>query len=198
MEKVIDTIKLSCEDLKKKEIIDRSQYTECIELTKRQKWRTELKDEKYKKKVDKIIQAEMAKYKKYKKLIDINFKRLEESYILSLSNDNDIHSKNTQKYLKNLDKLNEELKLIIVDYQKSVYKKESFNLFRELVAKKSLNKNYMDKVKIHEKDLAFIRKKNSNLQEADNSSQIRYIRLAVLLAILLLCNAVLVFLFLRL
>ena len=198
MEKVIDTIKLSCEDLKKKEIIDQSQYTECIELTKRQKWRTELKDEKYKKKVDKIIQAEMAKYKKYKKLIDINFKRLEESYILSLSNDNDIHSKNTQKYLKNLDKLNEELKLIIVDYQKSVYKKESFNLFRELVAKKSLNKNYMDKVKIHEKDLAFIRKKNSNLQEADNSSQIRYIRLAVLLAILLLCNAVLVFLFLRL
>jgi len=198
MEKVIDTIKLSCEDLKKKEIIDQSQYTECIELTKRQKWRTELKDEKYKKKVDKIIQAEMAKYKKYKKLIDINFKRLEESYILSLSNDNDIHAKNTQKYLKNLDKLNEELKLIIVDYQKSVYKKESFNLFRELVAKKSLNKNYMDKVKTHEKDLAFIRKKNSNLQEADNSSQIRYIRLSVLLAILLLCNAVLVFLFLRL
>ena len=198
MEKVIDTIKMSCEDLNKKEIIDRSQYTECIELTKRQKWRTELKDEKYKKKVDKIIQAEMAKYKKYKKLIDINFKRLEESYILSLSNDNAIHTTNVQKYLKNLNKINEELKIIIVDYQKSVYKKESFHLFRELVAKKSLNKNYMDKVKTHEKDLAFIRKKNSNLQEEDNSSQVRYIQLAVLLAILLLCNAVLVFLFLRL
>jgi hypothetical protein len=56
----------------------------------------------------------------------------------------------------------------------------------------------MDKVKTHETDLAFIRKKNSNLQEEDTSSQIRYIQFAVLLAILLLGNVVLVFLFLRL
>ena len=61
MEKVIDTIKLSCEDLKQKEIITNTQYNECIDLTTKQQWREELKNEKYKKKVDEMILKEYIK-----------------------------------------------------------------------------------------------------------------------------------------
>jgi ATP-dependent exoDNAse (exonuclease V) beta subunit len=191
MEKVIDTIKLSCEDLKKKEVINDVQYNDCIDLTQKQKWRDELKNEKYKKKVDGIIAKEMAQYKKYKKLIDINFKKLEESYMLSMTNNNDIYTQNTKKYLKNLDKLNAELKNIIVDHQKAVYKKESHNLFRELVAKKALNKTYSKKLKAHDKDLAYIRKKNEILQKDTAQNTNNFTLYITLLIILLLCNAIL-------
>jgi hypothetical protein len=191
MEKVIDTIKLSCEDLKQKEIITNTQYNECIDLTTKQQWREELKNEKYKKKVDEMILKEMDKYKKYKKLISINFKKLEESYILSMSNNNDIHTQNTKKYLKNLDKLNEELKVIIIDYQKSVYKKESNNLFRELVAKKSLNKTYNTKLKTHDKDLEYIRKKNDILKKDTLKNNSQFMINIILLIILLLSNVIL-------
>ena len=102
MENIINTLKQSCEDLKTKAIISQTQYDQCLKLTKKQNWRNELKNETFTKEVDKIIQQELLKYNKYKKLVDKNLKKLKESYILSLSNDNDLHKRNIKNYSKNL------------------------------------------------------------------------------------------------
>ena len=80
MDKIINDIKQSCEDLKVKNIIKDSQYRECLHLTRSQKWRNELNNEKYTEKVNDILKKEMEKYNKYKKLIDVNIKKLKESY----------------------------------------------------------------------------------------------------------------------
>lgn len=188
MDKIINDIKQSCEDLKVKNIIKDSQYRECLHLTRSQKWRNELNNEKYTEKVNDILKKEMEKYNKYKKLIDVNIKKLKESYTLQKKN-------NITTYLNNLDNIESELKQIINDYQNKIYKKESYNMFRELIAKKNVNKDYSAKINSQKKELQFIEKKEANLTTEIKNNSNKFLYRIIALIFLIIVNILLVLYF---
>lgn len=197
MDKVINTIKESCDDLKQKDIINYTQHKECKDLIQKQNWREELKNERYKKQVDKIEKEEIKIYTKYEKLINKTYEQILNNYKLSLSNNNVIYTNNVQKYLANLDNYNKELKSIIEKYQKPIKNKESFHIFRELVAKKELNKNYKKKIKQQKKDIDFMIEKNKKLEDKSINNKKRYNTLLVVLIILILLNIVIIILYIK-
>ena len=197
MDKVINTIKESCDDLKKKDIINYTQHKECNDLIKKQNWRDELKNEKYIKQVDKIEKEEIKMYSKYEKLINKTYEQILTNFRLSVANNNTIYTTNVQTYLSNLDKYNKELKSIIEKYQKPIKNKESFHIFRELVAKKELNKNYLKKIKRQKKDIDYIIEKNKTLEDKSNNNKKRYTTLIVVLILLILLNIVIIILYIK-
>ena len=68
MEKVLDTIKQSCSDLKTKKVIDNQQYRLCEQLFQKQKWTENMNSKSIQPQIDILTEKHMQKYTQYKQI----------------------------------------------------------------------------------------------------------------------------------
>ena len=105
MEKVLDTIKQSCSDLKTKKVIDNQQYRLCEQLFQKQKWTENMNSKSIQPQIDILTEKHMQKYTQYKQILDNSFKMIPTAT-------------NKNHYLDKIEYTNNELKKNIEEFKK--------------------------------------------------------------------------------
>lgn len=170
MEKVIDTIKQSCADLKTKKVIDNNQYKLCEQLFQKQKWTENLNSSSMQPQIDIFTEKHMQKYNQYKKILDNSFKNI-------------VNADNKNHYLEKIDYTNKELKKNIEEFEKNSKNNDTNKLFKEYLAKQTQvnkNKKTLDK---QENNLEFIHTKKNNIVEQKETENMRTIIYGIIIGL---------------
>ena len=170
MEKVLDTIKQSCSDLKTKKVIDNQQYRLCEQLFQKQKWTENMNSKSIQPQIDILTEKHMQKYTQYKQILDNSFKMIPTAT-------------NKNHYLDKIEYTNKELKKNIEEFKKQSDDSETNTLFKEYLAKQTQvnkNKKTLDK---QENNLEFIRTKQNNISEEKEIENMRLLIYSVIIGI---------------
>ena len=170
MEKVLDTIKQSCTDLKAKKVIDNQQYRLCTQLFQKQKWTENMNSKSIQPQIDIFTEKHMQKYTQYKQILDNSFKMMPTAT-------------NKNHYLDKIEYTNKELKKNIEEFKKQSEDSDTNKLFKEYLAKQSQvnkNKKTLDK---QENNLEFIRTKQNTIKDEKETENIRTLIYSIIIGI---------------
>lgn len=163
MEKLLDTISNSCKELKEKGILTYDDYQKCKKIYDEENT-DDIKNEEYLKYLDSVYEEpsdrinedETQKYKKYKKLFDTNIDNLMKAY-----NTDDINL--IYRYNTNLQKIKDEIKKIIENYEKKINNTKSHEIYKEMVLKNRNMNEILKQIDKYKNDLYSIKKKKDNI-----------------------------------
>jgi hypothetical protein len=161
MDKVNDSIKKSCANLLNKNIIDRTQYNNCLNIVKTQKWRQQLEEVPN---TQPYIQELNNEYERFKKIIDTTFAQIETA-------------QDKKPYIEQIGQTEKDIKTRLNDLQSQ---KESRSLFREFNAKLKLNHELKKDEKKIENNIKFLESKKKNLELQNKTSNHQFYSYLVL------------------
>jgi lipopolysaccharide export LptBFGC system permease protein LptF len=178
MEKVLNTIKQSCEDLKSRNVINDNQYKTCSELLSKQKWRDSIDEDILRSRMDSFSQKHMDDYNRFKKIIDNSLEALL-----------DAKEDKREMYMKRIDDTNNRIKKRIEEFQMG--QGDTSNIFKEFVAKQSIVNKNNKTIKKHNDNIEFIHSKQRTINNQNEIETYRrmiyivFITLSILMIIII-------------
>ena len=163
MEKLLDTISNSCEELKSKGILTDDDYNKCRKISDNEKIDS-VRNEEYSKYLDTVYENpadeinrhETEKYKKYKTLFNSNIKSLMKAY-------NSEDKSLIYRYNNNLNKIKDDIKEHLSTYEKNINNTRSHEIYKEMVLKNREMTDILKQLEKQNNDRFLIKKKKENI-----------------------------------
>lgn len=174
MEKLLDTISNSCEELKAKGIFTDDDYNKCKKISDdepidsmRDNEYSGYLNKVYENPSDEIRKHETDKYNKYRLLFISNKKNLMQAY--------NVGDKTLiNRYNNNLNKIKDEIKELIKTYETNINNTKSHEIYKEMILKNREMTDTLKQIDKNKNDLMIIRKKKENIVSKNHYKHISF------------------------